>query len=135
VRLATPEIRQSALAAATAVAAAAKQAKTVATAKAAAASELDKYKDEPQKSAATVVSEAIAGLSDDANGELVSLTADAAIARAVPETKAKVTIGSSNPLILETSSEGGWGKSLRVRVDYDVLQAGELLFLNGKQQV
>jgi hypothetical protein len=35
-------------------------------------------------------------------------------------------IGSPNPLTLEAVSEGAWGNSLRIRVDHDVLQEGEL---------
>jgi uncharacterized protein len=123
---AAEEARDLALAAATAVATAAKGATTIAAAKTAAAEELANYIEEPQKNVATAVNQAIARLADDADIKLVSTTADAAIANAVPQTKASVAIGSSTPLILAASSEGAWGNNLRVRIDRDVLTDDEL---------
>ena len=125
---ATPEIRESALTVANAVAnvakvEAGKDQVTVAEVKAATQSETDKYSQasSAEKAAAAVVNNTIAGLANDTDISTIGSKADAAVAQAAPQTKASLVIGSSNSLSLEASSEGAWGNNLRVRVDYDVL--------------
>lgn len=74
---------------------------------------------EPRRSAAETVVRAIEAeaAKDGATVALVQAAAAAAVAVAVPWTKARLAV---NGLNLEAANEGSWGNGLRARVDHDV---------------
>lgn len=80
----------------------------------------DANKSAAEKEAATLVNGSIAKLDDAATKEQVATAADAAVAAAVPKTKATLGIGD---IKLVAAYEGEWGANLRATVDLDNIPA------------
>ena len=76
----------------------------------------DPAKSAEQKAAAQTVYKVILGVADDATPADVAVVANAAVVKATPFPKAKLSVGA---IKLEAAYEGKWGAALRMTIDQD----------------
>jgi phage tail sheath protein FI len=72
-----------------------------------------------EKDAAKAAADALNSLADDAKSDAVQKAAGEVVGDTIP-LQARLTVGTTNHLVLEAASPGTWGNDLRARVDHKV---------------